>query len=192
MPPQQTSSTVSSRSTYSIFPPKSADLAVSNPSFSTHVRTSTSNSTTPPTTNNSRPGSLSESSDYFTTPTNSTQGRRSLPRVDTSSSISSNISSDSQTSSWPLGRRIWKIFKGSSEPSSEEENAMWANILQSSISPPTKMSELSTVPPPIPHQDLVKKADQETAGRGRVSNESLVIPQNFDDDSNQATDSSDG
>lgn len=54
------------------------------------------------------------------------------------------------------------------------------------------MSELSTVPPPIPHQDLVKKADQETAGRGRVSNESLVIPQNFDDDSNQATDSSDG
>lgn len=69
---------------------------------------------------------------------------------------------------------------------------MWANILQSSISPPTKMSELSTVPPPIPHQDLVKKADQETAGRGRVSNESLVIPQNFDDDSNQATDSSDG
>lgn len=44
---------------------------------------------------------------------------------------------------------------------------------------------------PISHTDLVKKADEETAGRGRVSNESLVIPQNFDDDSTQSTYSSD-
>lgn len=44
---------------------------------------------------------------------------------------------------------------------------------------------------PISHKDLVKKADEETAGRGRVSNESLVIPQNFDDDSTQSTYSSD-
>lgn len=38
--------------------------------------------------------------------------------------------------------------------------------------------------PPIPHEYLVKKADQEIAGRG-VSNENLVIPQNFDDSTTQ-------
>lgn len=197
MSPQQNSrGSASSSGTYTIFPPKTANLAVSDGSFSPQALTTTPNSTTPLTTSDPRSNSSSKPSDYFTTPTSSPQDIRhpSPSRVNTSDSISRMTGNDSQTSSssWRiLETRILRPFKRS-KPFSKEENVMWRNILRSPICRPTMTSELPSIASlPISHTDLVKKADEETAGRGRVSNESLVIPQNFDDDSTQSTYSSD-
>nr|KIR44235.1 hypothetical protein I312_06566 [Cryptococcus bacillisporus CA1280] len=134
-------------------------------------------------------------------PQPSLQGRRhpSPPRINTSNSISATTRNDSHTSSSSLKESILQKIRRS-EPFSQEENTCAPPIETAASTGAISSVSFSTIRmskdekdlvfmslearPPIPHEYLVKKADQEIAGRG-VSNENLVIPQNFDDSTTQ-------